>query len=184
MGENRGQAGLPKVQQQPLEREIDVVGQLDQNVAAMVGRRDDLPVADPRQQVRLDPHVRPGQHLQRQRRWSKRFLQPGRCLADGVARVPRVVAQLVRRGDDRANAVGQGHFGHRQRLVHRGRAVIEPRQQVAMDIDHRLASGSSFHRVESSLKGFAQPVLDSLVARRPLQAPPQAAARPRRTVLG
>lgn len=55
--------------------------------------------------------------------------------ADLLRRVLRIVAQLMGRDHDQADALRDGDFGHGQRFLHPGRTVVQVGKQMAMDID-------------------------------------------------
>ena len=136
MGEERPQAALLELGDQVLEPgELAAVGALEQDAVAagqaegaeglvieLAGRRERQLAARQDGQRDLHPHERDVER------------------ADGVRhrlRVRRVVAVHVRRGRDRADPLGHGAATHRHaRLQVRG-SVVQPRQYVRMQVDHR-----------------------------------------------
>jgi hypothetical protein len=59
------------------------------------------------------------------------------ALANGIGLVSAIAAKLVRRGDDRRRAIGGSQLRHRERFVPIARAVINPRQDVTMNVNKR-----------------------------------------------
>ena len=68
------------------------------------------------------------------------LLQFGNLPANVVSAIVAETAELMRRGDDRRRAVVDRESGHRQRFVPVLGAVIDARQQVAVNIDKRESS--------------------------------------------
>lgn len=148
MRKDAGQLGRVKLGQQAIQRKIDFVGKFQQHVFAPVGQRNDFAGANLPHQIRLDSNIGARQHAQRDSPAFENRLEASGRLADRRPRVVGMVAQLVRRGDDGPNSILDGHLGHGQGIVQRGGAVVQPRQQMAMNIDKRFGcSHSSIHRV-------------------------------------
>lgn len=156
VGEDSNQPGLGKLGQQPFDRQVHFVGQFEQHVPATVGKRDDLAAANFIHQARFDPHVRARQNAQRYFAPFEFALEARGRRADCLARVARVVPQLMRRGNDCIDAVLDGHSGHCQGFVQIGRAVVQTGQQVAVNVgewlgrNHLCFSSSRAARPESS----------------------------------
>ena len=114
------------------------MGQFEEHVAPAVGQREDLAAANSGQQVGLDPHVGPGKTRSGSRRPSRNrwkrtvaarivspsFLAwlPNWCGVATIVPIPSATA---------ISAIAR-------RIVPAGRTVIQPRQQVTMDIDERF----------------------------------------------
>jgi hypothetical protein len=108
---------------------------LDQQVAAAAqGQRPQHGVVQLQGVGHRDLAAR--QHLHRLPGGAQRGVQIAHPVRQ-LARVERVVVADVRRGDDPRHAVRRGHLGHRQARLDVRRAVVEPRQDVAVEVDHR-----------------------------------------------
>lgn len=119
------QPGRRQLGEEPVQGEVDVVGQLEQNMTAAIAQRDNLAGLDLSHEIGIDSHVGARQHSQGQVTLLQKSLELGGRRADGFARVLRKVSQLMGCGDDRSDPVSHGHLGHGNRLISTGRAVIE-----------------------------------------------------------
>ncbi len=76
--------------------------------------------------------------------WHARARQGGGQGVDGLCHArgcrPGVGVIHVRGADDLLHPVGGGHARHLHRLLQRARAIIDPREQVAVQIDHRVTA--------------------------------------------
>ena len=96
MGKDGHQAYRVQVAQQPVEREVYLVRQLQKHVSAMIGQRDDFARAYLPDDVGLDPHIPSRKDSQGNAFPVEKRLKLPTGGANGVAVVPRVTAQLVR----------------------------------------------------------------------------------------
>jgi hypothetical protein len=64
----------------------------------------------------------------------KHLLQLGGACSDVVSPIVGKVAQLVGGNDDCPSAVCHGQLGHLERCLPVGRAIVDPRKQMAMDV--------------------------------------------------
>jgi len=135
MGEDPDQPYRVQVAQQPVEREVYLVGQLQKHVSVMVRQRDDFARADLPDEIGLDPHIPPRKDSQGNAFPVEEFLELPTGGANGVAVVPRVTAQLVRSCHYGRDPVGGGQSGHGQRLGLIGRTVVDAGQQMTVDVD-------------------------------------------------
>ena len=138
MGEDRHVARNLQIEEHLIyPRRRDVVRRLDEDVAR-VGQRQHASVTELRNAVRCNVIVCPRNELQRNVRLVESSLQ----LADGGAnpaiRVLIETGQNVRRACDHGDAVGDERARHIQCCVHIGRAVVDAREDVAVQVDHRL----------------------------------------------
>ena len=135
MRQNPHQLGRCQLVQQTVHGNVNVVGQFEEHVSSVVRQRQNLAAVDFLHQIWLDPHIRAGQHAQRHLSPVEKLLELLGRHANHLPGVLRIGAQLMGRYHNRADAVGRGDLGHRQRVVPIGRAVIKARCEVAMDVD-------------------------------------------------
>ena len=83
-----------------------------------------------------------------------------------ASRAALVDVAAVRCGDDGARAVSIGCNGHLDRLRHRGRAVVNPGQYVAVQIEHRVAQVGGGLRSDSLRAGGQEASTDASDSRR------------------
>ena len=102
--------------------------QFQEHEAATVAQRENLVAANFSHQIGLNTHVGPGKHAQGHAPLIEKLLKAGGRRANHRRGVLGKIAQLMGGGDDRANAVGDGHFGHGQRFLGDGRAIVQPWQ--------------------------------------------------------
>ncbi len=135
--QNPHQAGLAKLGDYPLQRQVHVMREFQQHVAAPVGQGEHLAPANLRNQVRRDADIGPRTHFQLQAPLGQPVGQLDGPLANRLRPVACVYPQLVRGGHDRVDSVGQGDFGHGQGLGPGGCPVVQAGQDVAVDIHQR-----------------------------------------------
>jgi hypothetical protein len=136
MGEQQRVAARLELEQLLLEQRAEArVGRLDQQVGAALAERGELQLSV----RRLDPAVEVDLGARQQLELDARL--PDR-LAQVLAERPqvprqdaRVVAPEVRRADDRLDTAAGQLGGQGDALLDGGRAVVEARQQVAVQVD-------------------------------------------------
>jgi len=133
--QDANQPGSRQLGQQSIQGNVDIVGQLEQHVAAAIAQRKDFAGSDSLRQIRFDSHVGARKHPQRHPPPVQEPLKLGGRRANDFARVLGVAAQLVGRRNDRFDPVGHRHLGHGECLVPTGRTVVETGQEMAMDVD-------------------------------------------------
>lgn len=144
MGQDRQEPTRLQVEQQLLEQPGDRrVRGVDQQVAALaqaeVAHLGVLETGEPRERE-LGPGHQPKRDLSR----SELALERGRLRAHGF-KLERVEPAHVRRGHDRPRPELHGPAGERETLLEGGRPVVEPRKDVAVEVDQgssrRVARG-------------------------------------------
>ena len=140
--------------EQAVERNVEFVRQFEQDVPAVIGQRENFALPDQSRScptsIRTSAPGSTASGISCSASSSDNSLGP---LADRVAVVLGKAAQLMRRDDDRVDAVGHRHARHGQRLVPALGAVVDARQQMAVNVDE---TGSLVH---------ARPVLNEFQIR-------------------
>ena len=90
--QDANQPGSRQIVQQSIKGKVDVVGQLEQHMAAVIAQRKNLAGSDFLRQIRFDPHIGARKHPQRHPLLLQEPLKLSGCGADGFARVLRMAS--------------------------------------------------------------------------------------------
>lgn len=144
MGQHRHVSGNRQVEEEVLQlRRRGVMRRLDQHVAR-ISDRQELARSKPGKEVGSHVDIRSGDQAQRNSVLIEHVLKrPGRLANRWTIIVIETRQDVRRTGKDRY-ALGDRSLGHRQRDGQIARPVVDPGQDMAMQVDHRVPRKSPY----------------------------------------